>query len=133
MLTIESVSKRFRAGNYGVPFAFLLYSGFGRTAREWFEPIRPRPITRESLRRLVPALKATTVLFLIGHGAYGAFLQKPGLTSQYAEMGFNGLPWIGTGFTQWVGWAEIALGIAILVRGAGAISMDRALSGAQSA
>ena len=27
----------------------------------------------------------------------------------------------------------IALGIAILVRGAGAISMDRALSGAQSA
>jgi len=105
-----------RAGNYGVPFAFLLYSGFGRTVREWFEPIRPRAITRESLAALVPALKATTVLFLIGHGAYGALLQKPALTRQYAAVGLTGLPWIGAGFTQALGWLEIGLGLAILFR-----------------
>ncbi len=105
-----------RAGNYGVPLAFLLYSGWPRAAREWFEPIRPRPMGREALKRLALVLRGTIVLFLIGHGAYGALLHKSALTAQYAEMGLTSLPWIGGSFTQSLGWLEISLALAILVR-----------------
>ena len=105
-----------RAGNYGIPLAFLLYSGWAHSAREWFAPIRPRPMTRESLRGLTAALKWTTVLCLFGHGAYGALLQKPVLTKQYAAMGLTSLPWVGLEFTRALGWIEIALGLAIAIR-----------------
>ena len=105
-----------RAGNYGVPLAFLLLSGLGRTWKEWLEPIRPRPVTRESLDRLAAVLRWTTVLFLIGHGAYGAIVHKAVLTKQYAAVGLTSLPWVGGAFTQSLGWLEIALGLAIAIR-----------------
>jgi len=105
-----------RAGNYGVPLAFLLLSGPGRTWKEWLEPIRPRPLTRESLDRLATVLRWTTVLFLIGHGAYGAIVHKAVLTKQYAAVGLTSLPWVGGAFTQTLGWLEIALGLAIAIR-----------------
>jgi len=105
-----------RAGNYGVPLAFLLLSGPGRTWREWLEPIRPRPVTRESLRGLAAVLRWTTSLFLIGHGAYGAVVHKAVLTRQYAAIGLSSLPWVGGAFTEILGWLEIALGLAIAIR-----------------
>lgn len=105
-----------RAGNYGVPFAFLMLSGFGRTTREWLEPIRPLPTTRETLKQLTAALRWITVLFLLGHGAYGAVLQKPMLSEQYAAVGLTSLPLVGGTFTQTLGWLEIALALLILIR-----------------
>jgi len=105
-----------RAGNYGVPLAFLLLSGPGRTWKEWLEPIRPRPLTRESLNRLATVLRWTTVLFLIGHGSYGAIVHKAVLTKQYAAVGLTSLPWVGGSFAQSLGWLEIALGLAIAIR-----------------
>lgn len=105
-----------RAGNYGVPLAFLVYSGWARSAREWFEPVRPRPMTIERLKRLAMVLRWTTVGFLIGHGAYGAFLNKDMLTKQYAAVGLTSLPWLGPEFTRALGWIEIALGLAIAIR-----------------
>jgi hypothetical protein len=105
-----------RAGNYGIPLAFLLYSGWAHSAREWLAPIRPRPMTRESLRGITAALKWTTVGCLIGHGAYGALLQKPVLTRQYTAVGLTSLPWVGVEFTRALGWIEIALGLAIAIR-----------------
>ncbi len=105
-----------RAGNYGVPFAFLYLSGFGRTAREWLEPIRPRAIAPDTLKRLAVLLQWITVLFLIGHGAYGALLQKSMLVKQYTAVGLTSLPLIGGSFARSLGWLEIALGLSILIR-----------------
>ena len=103
-----------RTGNYGVPLAFLIYSGWAHSAREWFEPIRPRPMTRVVLGRLAIVLKWTTVGCLIGHGAYGALLHKAVLTRQYAAVGLTS--WLGPEFAPALGWIEIALGLAISIR-----------------
>jgi hypothetical protein len=105
-----------RAGNFGGPLAFLLLSGWPRTARDWFEPIRWRPLTRTTLKQMALLCQWITVLVLIGHGAYNALLQKPMLMAQYAKVGLTSLPLIGLRFEQLLGWFEIALGIAIAIR-----------------
>jgi len=105
-----------RAGNYGGPLAFLVLSGLPRTARDWIDPIRWRPATRATLRRLAVLLQWITALVLIGHGAYGALLQKKQLLDQYTKVGLTSLPVIGSRFTPALGWIEMALGVAIAFR-----------------
>jgi hypothetical protein len=105
-----------RAGNYGGPLAFLILSGWPRTSRGWTEPIRWRPITRATLKRLAVVLQWITVLVLIGHGAYGALLQKQLLLDQYTRVGLTSLPLVGSRFEPAMGWLEIALGAAIAIR-----------------
>jgi hypothetical protein len=105
-----------RAGNYGGPLAFLVLSGLPRTARDWTDPIRWRPVTREALKHLALALQWITALILIGHGAYGAMLQKKQLLDQYTKAGFTSLPLVGARFEPALGWCEIALGLAIAAR-----------------
>ncbi|TMQ52774.1 MAG: hypothetical protein E6K77_00680 [Candidatus Eisenbacteria bacterium] len=105
-----------RAGNYGGPLAFLILSGWPRTAGEWTAPIRWRPATRATLERLAVILKWITALTLIGHGAYGALLQKPMLLDQYSRVGLTTLPLVGSRFVPALGWIEIALGVAIAIR-----------------
>ena len=105
-----------RAGNYGGPLAFLILSGWPRTARAWTEPIRWRPITRTALRNVAVVLRWITVLILIGHGGYGAFLHKPLLLDQYTRSGLTSLPAVGSSVMPGLGWLEIALGIAIALR-----------------
>jgi len=105
-----------RAGNYGGPLAFLMFSGFPTTARQWFEPIRLGPVSRQTLQRVGIVLRWITVLVLIGHGAYNAFLQKPMLLDQYRNIGLTSLPLIGQHFITILGWFEITLGLAIAVR-----------------
>ena len=105
-----------RGGNILGPFTFLMLSGFPRAARDWWEPIQWKPVTREQLRGIARSLKILTVSILIGHGAYGALLQKQDLQDQYMNLGLTGLPMIGTGFISVLGWIEIALGLAILFR-----------------
>jgi len=105
-----------RAGNYGGPLAFLMFSGFPTTARQWFEPIHLGPISRRTLQRVAIVLQWITVLILIGHGCYNAILQKPMLLDQYRNIGLTSLPLIGPNFITILGWFEIALGVAIAVR-----------------
>jgi len=105
-----------RAGNYGGPLAFLVLSGFPRTARDWTDPIRWRPVTRETLKRVAVILQWITALVLIGHGAYGALIQKQQLLDQYTKVGFTSLPLLGPQFEATLGWLEIALGVAIALR-----------------
>ena len=82
-----------RAGNYGVPLAFLLLHGWPRTGRGWVETIRPRPVSPETLRRVARALRWTTALLLIGHGGFGAFQHKAMLSEMYAHVGVPAAPW----------------------------------------
>jgi len=107
-----------RAGNYGVPLAFLTLSGLGRSWMEWFEPILPgsaRAASAGCVDRVANALRATTGLLLIGHGGYGAFIQKAMLAKQYAAVGLSSMP-LGLGsVVQTVGWIELLMGAAVLL------------------
>jgi hypothetical protein len=107
-----------RAGNYGVPLAFLVMSGWARSWREWFEPIAPRPAAEPDSARMASVaivLRITTALLLIGHGGYGAFMHKEMLASQYATVGLSGMPGgLGT-LVPGIGWFEMVLGAAVLV------------------
>jgi hypothetical protein len=105
-----------RAGNYGGPLAFLVLSGWPRTAAEWTAPIHWGPATRATLKRLAVVLQWITALTLIGHGAYGAFLQKRELLDHYTRVGLTTLPFVGPRFTPALGWIEMALGVAIAIR-----------------
>ena len=105
-----------RAGNFGGPLAFLLLSGLPRNPREWFEPIRIGPVSRETMKRVALVLQWITGLVLIGHGAYGALLQKQQLLDQYTRAGLTSLPLLGSRFESWLGWVEMALGAVILVK-----------------
>jgi uncharacterized membrane protein YphA (DoxX/SURF4 family) len=101
-----------RASNYGVPLAFLLFSGWGRTAREWFAPIDRPALRPETARVLAVVLRLTTGLLLIGHGGYGTYLHKPMLVQQVASIG-EGHP---QEVVTLVGLLEILVGIGIFAR-----------------
>jgi len=100
-----------RAGNYGVPLAFLLAS----QARGWFSPLEIRPIDAALKIRMVWLLRATTSALLIGHGALAAVVQKPLLQNQLTAVGLSFVP------LPALGGFEIALGLALLFDTAGAL------------
>lgn len=99
-----------RAGNYGVPAALLLWNGVPRSWRALFDRLHTgveAPGAALTVRRV---LQWTTCLLLAGHGALGAFTGKALLTQQYAAIG------LGAGTTPLVGWFELILAVAVLVR-----------------
>lgn len=107
-----------RAGNFGVPMAFLLMSGWARSWREWFEPIGPRDslqVSSERLQRVAAALRWTIGLLLIGHGGFGAFMKKAMLQGHYAAVGLDALPIGLSTLGQLFGWMEIVLGVWVVV------------------
>lgn len=107
-----------RAGNYGVPLAFLAMSGWARSWREWFEPITPAPrgsYTNTRLHRSAWILRLSAGLLFIGHGGFGAFMHKPMLAEHYASVGLGSLPGGAPALVPLVGWFELALGVAVIL------------------
>ena len=107
-----------RAGNYGVPLAFLVLAGVPCSLRGWFAPVWPsamRPLTVDRARAMHGILRVTTCLLLLGHGALGALNSKPALTAHYASIGLQNIVVGGLTLTQVVGGVEIVLAVAVLV------------------
>ena len=107
-----------RAGNYGVPLAFLVLAGVPRRLRSWFTPVWPSamwPLTVDKARATHGILRLTTCLLLLGHGALGALNGKPELTAHYASIGLHDVVVGGLTLTRMVGGLEIVLAIAVLV------------------
>jgi hypothetical protein len=107
-----------RAGNYGVPLAFLAMSGWARTWREWFEPITPAPrdsFSPARLDRTALILRLATGVLLIGHGGFGAFMHKNMLAGHYASAGLGAFPGGAAALVPLVGWAELLLGAAVIL------------------
>ncbi len=106
-----------RAGNYGVPMAFLAMSGWPRSWRGWFDPIVPRPEPEPDsgrIERTALFLRVTTGLLLMGHGGFGAFMHSEMLAAQYWSAGLSALP-LGLGtLVQGIGWFELMLGALVL-------------------
>jgi hypothetical protein len=107
-----------RAGNYGMPLAFLVFAGVPRRLRGWFTPVWPsamRPLTVDRARAMHGILRITTCLLLLGHGALGALNNKPALTAHYASIGLQDIVAGGLTLTRMVGGLEIVLAMAVLV------------------
>jgi hypothetical protein len=98
-----------RAGNYGVPLAFLL----GSQARGWFSALEIRPLDAALKLRLAWILRFTTSALLIGHGALAAVVQKPLLQHHLDAIGMPFVPLTA------LGGFEIALGLAVLLGSVG--------------
>ena len=107
-----------RAGNYGVPLAFLILTGVPHRLHGWFAPVWPSamaPLTVGRARMVQGILCITTFLLLLGHGALGAFCNKPALTAHYASIGLQNIVVDGLTLTQVVGGLEMVLAVAVLV------------------
>ena len=90
-----------RAGNYGMPLAFLVFRGQGSLS-----PAKP------VLDRVILILKISTGLLLIGHGGFSAVQSKEMLIRHYASIGiFLTRPALAL-----IGWFEILLGVGIILR-----------------
>jgi hypothetical protein len=102
-----------RAGNFGVPLAFLLLYGTPQLSRQdlWSHLDEPRSDAK-TLWLVRHVLRWTTVLLLAGHGALGV-MGKEMLTAHYAAIG---LPATSTAL---IGGFELALAAAIAIRPAG--------------
>ena len=100
-----------RAGNYGVPLAFLLAT----QSKGWFSPLQLRPLVSALTSRLAWILRITTSALLIGHGALGAVTQKTILQHHLAAIGLAHVPITATGGF------EIALGLAVLLHSSGSL------------
>ena len=118
-LSGDSVWEFFeRAGNYGVPLAFLVLAGIPDRLRGWFAPVWPstiRPLTVDSARAMHRVLLVTTYLLLLGHGALGALNNKPALTAHYASIGLQNIAVDGLTLTRMIGGLESVLAAAVLV------------------
>jgi hypothetical protein len=78
-----------RAGNYGVPLAFLYWSRPGPRLRDWFAVIRVSRARTPEANRLAWILRITTATLLIGHGGFGAFMQKAAWVGYFGALGIT--------------------------------------------
>jgi hypothetical protein len=103
-----------RAGNYGVPLAFLYWSRPGPRLRDWFAVIRVPTIRPPHPERLAWILRITTAALLVGHGGFGAFMQKAAWLEYFGAAGITAQMAQGASLIALVGWFEIALGLLVL-------------------
>jgi hypothetical protein len=103
-----------RAGNYGVPLAFLYWSRPGPRFRDWFAVIRVPTTLPPHPERLASILRITTALLLIGHGGFGAFMQKAAWLDYFGAAGVTPQMVQAANLIAALGWFEIALGLLVL-------------------
>lgn len=100
-----------RAGNYGAPIALLFLmlgnGGFSNWLSSRFRPT----LDEAQTGRLAWALRLTTVLLLLGHGALGLLVRKPILVTHYNSIG---LP--GATVEPLIGAFECLLAFAVLLK-----------------
>lgn len=110
-----------RAGNIGLPLAFLLFTWpVAGGLKAWFAPARPPQDAADRLPRLATVLRWTTALLLIGHGALSSICCKELLAQHYALLGWRPMAFGAGGAllepARFLGALEIGLGALILAR-----------------
>jgi hypothetical protein len=104
-----------RAGNYGVPLAFLCLLGAGRSLPDWFS-FRPAPLlTLARAAAIGWILRVTTALLLIGHGGFDFAMGKD-WTSYAAAVGISPTALAAHPLSPMAGWFECVLGLIVLAR-----------------
>jgi hypothetical protein len=103
-----------RAGNYGVPLAFLYLLGAGRSPTDWFST-RPMPtLTAARASAIGWILRVTTALLLFGHGGFDFAMHKDWM-AYAAAVGISPDTLAAYSLTPLAGWFECALGLLVLV------------------
>lgn len=102
-----------RAGNYGVPLAFLCLVGPGRSLTDWFSFRPAPPLTVERAATIGWILRVTTALLLIGHGGF-AFAMGKNWASYATAVGVSPAAVAAHPLSPMAGWFECALGLLIL-------------------
>ena len=110
-----------RAGNYGVPLAFLYWSRRGPRLRDWLAVIRVSRARPPHPERLAWILRITTAALLIGHGGFGAFMHKSAWVGYLGAVGLSPETVQAAALIPAVGWFEIGLGLLVLARPAPAV------------
>jgi hypothetical protein len=103
-----------RAGNFGVPLAFLLWSQPGRRLRDWFSATEARRPAPDLARSIAWVLRVTTGALLIGHGGFGAFMQKAAWIGYLGAVGIGAETVESMSLVTRIGWFEIAQGLLVL-------------------
>ncbi len=112
----EPISELFeRSYNYGVPFAAFLLILWDAKSHGWWNRVKNIPsLNMQHWNFVKKMLQVAIAVYLIGHGAFGAFDGKTGLAGHYDATGISAL----FGSTQTammsIGWFEIILGVAVL-------------------
>ena len=104
-----------RAGNYGVPLAFLLLLGAGRSLRDWFSMRPAPPLTAARAAAMAWTLRVTTALLLIGHGGFDVAMGKD-WSAYAAAAGIEPATLASHPLRALGGWFEIVLGLAVFLR-----------------
>ena len=95
-----------RAGNYGVPLAFLCLLGAGRSLADWFSARPAPPLTDVRVSAIGWILRVTTALLLIGHGGFDFAMHK-NWTDYAAAVGISPATLAAHPFTPLAGWFEL--------------------------
>lgn len=105
-----------RTYNYCVPFALYLVMTWDVKRHGWFHRVKNIPtLSKEQWKVLKTLLQVTIAVYLIGHGAFGAFDAKANLVKQYDTVGISALFGSTQAALQTIGWFEIILGVAVFV------------------
>ena len=107
-----------RGGNYCVPMALLvLTGGGGDSIVKWFRRVNEEPVmTRAKAIAMHWILRVGTALLLVGHGGFGVWMHKKVWLSYFAEVGISGSTVADWNLYYLIGWFEIALGLAVLLK-----------------
>ncbi len=101
-----------RAGNYAPPFIMLIMAGtFAMKYKDWFNAYEEPKLTEDRLGIIHFICRISIALLLIGHGGFGAFVQKPMLIDHFASIGIQA----DIALIKAIGLFEILLGIAVLI------------------
>jgi uncharacterized membrane protein len=101
-----------RAGNFGAPLALLILSGGVKSFRQLFVRIDPNAVVdAKTIKNVFTCLKLVGFLLLMGHGWLN-LIQKKGLLSQYASLGFT----YPAKVAQFAGVFEIAAALVVLIK-----------------
>jgi hypothetical protein len=102
-----------RAGNYGVPLAFLFLLGAGRSFADWFSARPAPPLTGARATAVSWILRLTTALVLIGHGGFDVAMHKD-WSGYVAAVGISPATVAAHPLRPVGGWFEIGLGLLVL-------------------
>jgi hypothetical protein len=101
-----------RAGNYLPPLMLLFMAGAcAMRWKDWFSGYTEPKLNDDQISVLHFTCRLTLGLLLIGHGGFGAFVEKPMIVNHFASIG---LP-ADVAFINVVGWFEIILGVVVFL------------------
>jgi hypothetical protein len=104
-----------RAGNYGVPLAFLCLLGPGRSLADWFSFRPAPPLTLARASAIGWILRVTAALLLVGHGGFD-FAMGKNWTNYAAAVGASPAAVAAHPLSPLAGWFECVLGLTVLAR-----------------